>query len=65
VRRPEFNDGVEFHSLMAAMATMGFQGTHMAQAVDEINKMVRAGSVGQYGRIAVGASCAPAAAARH
>jgi deoxyhypusine synthase len=52
VHRPEFNDGVDFDRLMASMATMGFQGTHMAQAVDEINKMVRC-SRGKGARVSV------------
>ena len=41
VRRVDFNATVTLDSLMAAMATTGFQATNLGLAVEEVNRMVR------------------------
>jgi deoxyhypusine synthase len=41
VRGPDFNERQTLDSLMASFATMGFQGTNVALAVDEVNRMLR------------------------
>jgi deoxyhypusine synthase len=41
VRGYDFNLGVQWEELMASYNTTGFQGTHLSQAIDEINRMVR------------------------
>ena len=40
VRGPDFNAPQTLESLMASFATMGFQGANVAQAVDEVNRML-------------------------
>jgi len=36
----DFNDGVDYGRILKSFATTGFQATHFAQAVNEINRMV-------------------------
>ena len=40
VKGYDFNNGVDYHSLLKSFHTTGFQATNFALAVDEINKMV-------------------------
>jgi deoxyhypusine synthase len=40
IRGYDFNAGVDFDKLMAAMMTTGFQATALGQAVEEVNRMV-------------------------
>lgn len=40
VRGPDFNQPQTLDTLMASFATMGFQATHLSQAIEEINKML-------------------------
>lgn len=41
VRGPDFDAGVTLDSLLASYATMGFQATNLALAIEEVNKMLR------------------------
>lgn len=40
VKGYEFNNGVDFSTLMNSYKFMGFQATNLANAIEEINKMV-------------------------
>jgi deoxyhypusine synthase len=41
VRGPDFNDpSIDLAALLASYATMGFQATNVAAAIEEINKML-------------------------
>ena len=37
----DFNEGINYHKLLQAYTTSGFQSTNFGKAVIEINKMVR------------------------
>ena len=41
VRGPDFDAPQTLESLMSSFATMGFQGSNLAAAVDEVNRMLR------------------------
>ena len=40
VKGYDFNDGVDYGRIMKSFATTGFQATHFARAVNEVNRMV-------------------------
>jgi hypothetical protein len=40
VKGYDFNAGINYEAMFKAYATTGFQATQLAQAVDEINRMV-------------------------
>jgi len=40
VRGYDFNQGVNYDALFKALASTGFQATHFAQAIEEVNRMV-------------------------
>jgi len=40
VKGYDFNDGVDYGRILKTFATTGFQATHFAKAVNEINRMV-------------------------
>ena len=40
-RSYDFNNGIDFEGIMNHFKTTGFQGTNLAAAIDEVNKMVR------------------------
>lgn len=40
VKGYDFNEGLDYHKLMATYRTTGFQGTAMGRAIEEINKMI-------------------------
>lgn len=37
----DFNKGVDYSALMQSYVTMGFQGTNLGEAIEEIKRMVR------------------------
>lgn len=37
----DFNQGVDYGEIMKAFATMGYQGTNLGEAIEEIKRMVR------------------------
>jgi len=41
VKGYDFNDGIDYGRIMKSFGTTGFQATHYARAVTEINRMVR------------------------
>ena len=41
VRGYDFNKGVNMDELLASFSTMGFQGSNLGFAIEEINEMVR------------------------
>jgi len=41
VKGYDFNDGIDYGRILKTFATTGFQATHFAKAVTEINRMVR------------------------
>ena len=41
VKGYDFNDGIDYGRILKTFATTGFQATHFAKAVNEINRMVR------------------------
>ena len=40
VKGYEFNDGTDYGRILKSFGTTGFQATHFARAVNEINRMV-------------------------
>ncbi|KAK5971045.1 putative deoxyhypusine synthase, partial [Trichostrongylus colubriformis] len=40
IRGYDFNDGVDFSKLMASYLSTGFQATHLAKAIKEVNAML-------------------------
>lgn len=46
IRGYDFNQGVDFDAVMAAMLTTGFQASALGQAVEEINRMVSLACLG-------------------
>ncbi len=46
IRGYDFNTGRDLDGLMSAMLTSGFQATTLGQAVEEVNRMVRAWQMG-------------------
>ena len=38
--RYDFDNGIDLTGILESYATMGFQATNMAAAIDEINRMV-------------------------
>lgn len=41
VRGYDFNNGIDYTSIFQSYASTGFQATHMAQGINELNKMLR------------------------
>jgi hypothetical protein len=42
-RSYDFNKGVDYAEIMKAYVTMGYQGTNLGEAIEEIKRMVRPG----------------------
>jgi len=40
VKGYDFNDGIDYGRILKSFGTTGFQATHFARAVNEINRMV-------------------------
>lgn len=43
VRGYDFNRGVDYHAMLEAFGTTGFQATNFGRAVHQVNAMVRPG----------------------
>ena len=39
-RSYDFNNGIDYDKMFQHFTTMGFQGSNLASAIDEVNKMV-------------------------
>lgn len=40
IRGYDFNQGLDFEKLMSSFGTFGLQGSHLAQGIEEVNRMI-------------------------